>query len=139
MAGSIEGDNLRREMAQVRTSLRLDAQKIAEKVRGIMDWRPTVKKYTWVALLGAGTLGYALVPRRRRALELSGGAIGELGRGGLSMIAAPTSPSGVAVSLAKTLGQMAVRASLAYLAQRASQKFLDHNTADANDTSSQPR
>ena len=139
MAGSIEGDDLRREMAHVRTSLSLNAQRIAEKVRGMMDWRPTVKKYTWVALLGAGTLGYALVPRRGRALGLSGAALGELGRSGLSMVAAPTTPSGVAASVAKTLGQMAVRASLAYLAQRARQKFLDHNTADANDVPAQPR
>jgi len=139
MAGSIEGDDLRREMDLVRTSLSLDAQRIAEKVRGMMDWRLTVKKYTWVALLGAGTLGYALVPRRGRALGLSGEAIAGLGRGGLSMVAAPTTPSGVAASVAKALGQMAVRASLAYLAQRASQKFLDHNTADANDVPSQPR
>ena len=139
MAGSIEGDDLRREMAQVRTALSLDAQRIAEKVRGMMDWRPTVKKYTWVALLGAGTLGYALVPRRGRALELSGEALKELGRGGLSMVVAPTTPSGVAASLAKTLGQMAVRVSLAYLAQRARQKLLDHNTADAKDVPSQPR
>lgn len=139
MAGSIEGDDLRREMDCVRASFRLDAQDMAQAMRRMMNWRPVVKKYAWVALLGAGTLGYALVPRRSQALGLSSEALGELGRGGLRMVAAPTTPSGVAASVAKTLGQMALRASLVYLAERARQKFLDHNTADANDVPSQPR
>ena len=139
MAGSIEGDDLRCEMAHVRRSLGVGAQRIAEKVRGMMDWRPTVKKYTWVALLGAGTLGYALVPRRGRALGLSDVALGELGRGGLGLVAAPTSPGGAIASVAKTLGEMAIRASLAYFAERARQKFFECCTTDANGVPPQPR
>jgi hypothetical protein len=57
---------LRRQMAEIRCTLREHATDAAEGVRRHTNWRFLVSAYPWVSLSLAATLGYLLIPSRRQ-------------------------------------------------------------------------
>jgi hypothetical protein len=61
-----EIDEIRRQMAQIRRDLHADVQGVVEGAEAATDWRRYVRSYPWASLGLALTVGYLIVPRRRR-------------------------------------------------------------------------
>jgi hypothetical protein len=63
-----EVDNIRRQMAQIRRELHEDMQNVVAGAEAVTDWRRYVKLYPWACVGLAFTLGFLIVPRRRRSI-----------------------------------------------------------------------
>jgi hypothetical protein len=59
-------ENIQRRMAQIRLDLHEDVRGAVRGARSIADWRSLVVSYPWWSLGAAATLGYLIVPTRRR-------------------------------------------------------------------------
>jgi hypothetical protein len=57
---------IQRQMAQIRRELHEDVRGAVEGAQSLTDWRSPVRSHPWLALGAAATLGYVIVPRRRR-------------------------------------------------------------------------
>ncbi len=64
---SNEGEEIQRQMAQIRRELHQDIRGVVEKAEAVADWRRYVGMYPWAALASAFVLGYLVVPSRARA------------------------------------------------------------------------
>ena len=113
MTDSTEVSELRRQMAATRGALRQDVRTTVAEVRRMVDWRPVAKKYAWVGLLGAGAVGYWLVPRRTVVVTAP-----EMFRG-----STPDTRSGWGTSIAKASGQLLGRALVGYVTARMNERF----------------
>jgi hypothetical protein len=61
-------DDIRRQMAEIRSQLHRDMSKVVGVASIATDWRTYVRDKPWVALGAAFALGYVLVPRRERTV-----------------------------------------------------------------------
>jgi len=61
-----EIDDIRRRMAQIRRELHEDVEEVVAGAGAVADWRRYVRMYPWAAVGLAATLGYLIVPKRRR-------------------------------------------------------------------------
>lgn len=59
-------DDIRRQMAEIRSQLHHDMTKVVGEASTATDWRSYVRDQPWLFLGGAFALGYILVPRRQR-------------------------------------------------------------------------
>jgi hypothetical protein len=60
-------ETIRRQMAQIRRELHEDMQNVVAGAEAVTDWRRYVKLYPWACVGAAFTLGFLIVPRRRRS------------------------------------------------------------------------
>jgi len=63
-----EIDDIRRRMAQIRRELHEDVEEVVAGAEAVADWRRYVRMYPWAAVGIAATLGYLIVPKRRRSV-----------------------------------------------------------------------
>jgi hypothetical protein len=68
-----EVDEIRRQMAMIRSELHHDMREVVAGASAAADWRAYVRQHPWIAAGLAFASGYMLVPRRR-----SGGSNGSL-------------------------------------------------------------
>ena len=61
-------DDIRRQMAEIRSQLHRDMSKVVGVASVVTDWRTYVRDQPWLSLGAAFALGYILVPRRERPL-----------------------------------------------------------------------
>ncbi|MFO0960167.1 MAG: hypothetical protein U0800_22470 [Isosphaeraceae bacterium] len=58
-------DDIRRQMAQIRSQLHQDMTGVVESATSVADWRSYVRERPWLSLGLAFAAGYVVVPRRR--------------------------------------------------------------------------
>jgi hypothetical protein len=63
-----EVDEIRRQMAQIRLNLHNSVQQVVSGAGDVADWRRHIRAHPWLALGTAFTVGYLIVPKRRRHL-----------------------------------------------------------------------
>ncbi len=66
----IETDDIRRQMAEIRSRLHQDVRGVVNVATTVTDWRSYVRGRPWLAIGLAFTTGYLLVPRRSRPSTL---------------------------------------------------------------------
>jgi hypothetical protein len=66
----IETDDIRRQMAEIRSRLHQDVREVVNDAATATDWRSYVRGRPWLAIGLAFTTGYLLVPRRSRPSTL---------------------------------------------------------------------
>ena len=66
---STDVDDIRRQMAKIRLDMHQDMQGVVAGAEAAADWRRYVRSYPWVFLAGAVTVGFLIVPRRRRSIR----------------------------------------------------------------------
>lgn len=59
-------DDIRRQMAEIRSQLHHDMTRVVGEATSVTDWRSYVRERPWLFLGGAFAMGYVLVPRRTR-------------------------------------------------------------------------
>jgi len=59
-------DDIRRQMAEIRSDLHRDMSTVVEGASSVTDWRSYLRDRPWMSLGAAFALGYVLVPRRAR-------------------------------------------------------------------------
>jgi hypothetical protein len=62
----IEADEIRRQMAEIRSQLHEDVREVVNVATSATDWRSYIRGHAWLAIGVAFASGYLLVPRRSR-------------------------------------------------------------------------
>lgn len=73
-------DIVQREMRAIRGCLDADVGQLVEDARRLVDWRRHLKKYPWLALGAAVAIGFLIIPRRPKPVNLDADALAELAR-----------------------------------------------------------
>ena len=68
-------DDIRRRMAQIRRGLRENVQGVMAGAEAATDWRYYARRNPWLSLGLAFTIGFLIVPRRRRSLTETADAV----------------------------------------------------------------
>jgi len=76
--GRAEG--LRHRMQETRNQLYRDVGGLVRDARGAVNWRRYVARYPLWAVGAAAALGYLVVPKRRKSVELNAETLAELAR-----------------------------------------------------------
>jgi TctA family transporter len=63
------GEEIQRQMRQVRRELGEDVQEIVANARTMTDWKHYVRTYPWACLGAAAVAGYLIVPSRQRVVS----------------------------------------------------------------------
>jgi hypothetical protein len=58
--------DIQRQMAQIRHDMHQEVQGAVHGARSLTDWKSLVRSYPWLSLSIAATVGYFVVPRRRK-------------------------------------------------------------------------
>jgi len=69
MPNDNEIDEIRREMAQIRMDLHKEMQGVVVNAEAATDWRQYVHRYPFASLALAASVGFLIVPRRRRSIR----------------------------------------------------------------------
>lgn len=121
MSGDTRRDEIQRHMAAVRSGLDDDVQSVVEGTRQLADYRYYVKQFPWAAVGAAFAIGFFAVPQKPRIVTPDSDQLAALAR--RNQLVVKQRPKGTktqsaAVSAATFLGNMLLRASLAYVGQR---------------------
>jgi hypothetical protein len=65
-----EVDEIRRKMADIRLDLHRDVKGVRAGTEAATSWRYYAKHYPWASLAVAAAVGYLLVPRRARSVQV---------------------------------------------------------------------
>jgi hypothetical protein len=94
-----EVDVMRERMSYLRSRIASEADQMAASARKLTDWRYHFRKAPWMAIGGAAALGFLLVPRKQRAMNLTQEKLVEIARA-INPSAMPKQPG---FSLGRTL------------------------------------
>jgi len=75
-----EGDDLQRQMRQVRAELRDDVQELVVGAREMADWTRYVRAYPWLCAGAALAVGFILVPQRSHIVRPDADGLIELAK-----------------------------------------------------------
>ena len=75
-----EGDELQRQMRQVRAELRDDVQDLVVSAREMADWTKYVRAYPWLCAGAALAIGFILVPQRSHIIRPDADGLIELAK-----------------------------------------------------------
>ncbi len=59
---------IRRRMAQIRRELHEDVQEVVAGAEAVFDWRRYIRMFPWAAVGLAFSVGYIVIPKRRRSI-----------------------------------------------------------------------
>ena len=65
---SKEVDEIRSQMAKIRSDLHQEMREVVAGAAAVADWRAYIRKRPWIAIGAAFASGYLLVPRRSRTV-----------------------------------------------------------------------
>jgi hypothetical protein len=134
-----EADNIRREMAEIRSQLHQDMREVVSVATTATDWRTYVRGHRWLAIGLAFSCGYLLVPRRSRLsrLVVRPPAI-EMGNS--QAIVEPEKPgrSTLLRRILDLVGPIAVRAGQSYAINYVENLLANHQTGPQPKTSARP-
>lgn len=65
-------DEIRRRMTTIRTALHANVDTIVDTARQTIDWRYQVKRHPWACAAAAAAIGFLVVPRGARKVQLDG-------------------------------------------------------------------
>jgi hypothetical protein len=120
---SMSVDEVRRQMAQIRTAARGTAVQLRQGTEQFLDWKHYVRMYPWAVVGGSLILGYLLVPKRSAAPRVAptDGAADQPAAQAVKKAGIFAAFAGLAMTAAK-------RAAMAYASQQVS-KFLNTRSA----------
>lgn len=120
------GDQICQEMAQIRGGLGEEVEGIVVNARQLANWRYYVRTFPWASLGAAGAIGYMLVPRRLEIISPDADTLAKLAKDNRLVVehkpTAEEKPSATA-AVAGLLGNILLRAALAYAGQQAGKIF----------------
>jgi hypothetical protein len=105
------GEEIQRQMRQVRRELGEDVREIVENARTMTDWRHYVRSYPWVCLGAAALVGYLIVPARPQVIKPDAATLAEWAKS-QKLVIEPTGAIQTKPSLARQLAGMAAGALL---------------------------
>jgi hypothetical protein len=124
---SDDAERIRRQMQNIRQEMGAEVKDIVHGARQLTDWRYYVRHYPWACAAGAMSLGFLLMPGKKRGAaaavnvdRLVAEIKNQLANQGL---ATPTNvgsfaPSGIAGRLLATAGPFLARRAVEMIAQR---------------------
>ena len=62
----LPADDIQRRMGEIRKHLHRGAERLADDVRNLTDWRYHVRRHPWATLGLSAAVGFLLMPRRNR-------------------------------------------------------------------------
>jgi len=132
-------ESIRQRMREVRCEIGEDVEEFVESARTITDWRFYVQKYPWICLGAAFALGYVVVPKRVRMINLDADAVLELAKR-KELVIKPEKKQREKPSwrsnLASLAASAAMRGAMWYLGQRDSGASSASSTNDGRQRSS---
>ncbi len=125
---------IRQEMNRIRGNLPADVDGLMSNAQQLVNWRHYVRAFPWGSLGVAAALGFFAVPRRLEIQSPDAKTLEKLAKQNRLVI--QHSPrgeekQGVMVSMANLLGNMLLRAGIAYVGQQAG-RVLGHQAAEAD-------
>jgi hypothetical protein len=111
--------DLQRRMAQVRQDLEHNSARLKENAQTLADWRYYVRRYPWLTVAVAGTIGFMLVPKRAKPAPSSVEALAQLAREHgyvLQGTSDKARSNGLFTGLASMIGKTLLRSGSAYVA-----------------------
>jgi hypothetical protein len=134
------GEEIQRQMRQVRRELGEDMQEIVENARTMTDWRHYVRSYPWVCLGAAALVGYLIVPTRTQVIKPDAATLAEWAKSQKLVVqpagAAPAKP-GMVRQLAGMAAGALLQGGLAMAKQYALQQLA--GAAQTNGAPPQPQ
>jgi hypothetical protein len=116
-----EEEELRHQMAALRGSLGNDLEHTVAGLREMVDWRQLVRHHPWACLGAAAIAGFAVIPSKATfVVKADASSISNLARGQGLHVEGASPGSGAVGTIARMVGQMAVRAATAYVTRRIS-------------------
>lgn len=73
-------DSIRQRMREVRCEIGEDVEEFVESARTATDWRNYVTQYPWICVGAAFALGFVVVPKRVKMINLDADAVLELAK-----------------------------------------------------------
>ncbi|MCA9077888.1 MAG: hypothetical protein KDA93_22865 [Planctomycetaceae bacterium] len=112
---------IRHEMDRIRGNLPADVDGLMSNAQQLVDWRHYVQTYPWASLGVATALGYFAVPRKLEIQSPDAETLEKLAKE--NRLVVQHSPKGeekkgVMVSMANLMGNMLLRAGMAYVGQQ---------------------
>lgn len=126
-------DSIRREMDAIRTNLHVDMDRLVVNARHLTNWKHYVRSFPWASVGVAAALGYIAVPRKLEIRSPDREALEQLAKDNRLVVQhAPKGEErrGVLMSAANLLGNMLLRAGIAYAGQQAGRIFGEHASKD---------
>lgn len=113
-------EEIRRDMAALRTEMGEGMNEIAEGAREMSDWRYYVRQYPWLAVGAAAALGYMFVPQRLELIRPDPKALMELAEKNRVLIKPKpeVQPRGPGAAMFSFLMNAAMRSAVVYAGQR---------------------
>ncbi len=118
--------DIRREMDQIRASLGGDVHGLVTNAQRLIDWRHYVSAFPWASLGVAAAIGYFAVPRKLEIVSPDAETLQQLARD--NRLVVEHKPQGhekrsVMMSAANVVGNVVLRAGLAYFGQQVGKLF----------------
>ena len=123
----LTSDDIRRQMADLRSQMDDEVDQVIENAHTLGDWKFYVRKYPWWCLAGAAVVGYAVVPRRLELIAPDADALAELAeRNRLVIKSRPDAHPAKATSNWKsTLMRTVMRTAISYAGRRLGEFLVD--------------
>jgi hypothetical protein len=126
VSNSKEAAEIQRQMIEVRSGLRHEAQGIYENARVLTDWKHYVRTYPWACVGVAAAVGFLVVPRRLDLITPDAATLTRLAEQN-RLVVTPNPEAHVRDGLAGRLLSMiagaAVRGAIGFAAQQAGEFF----------------
>ena len=113
-------DDIRRQMQSIRRDLADDMDHIAESTREMTEWQSYVKRYPWIALGVAASVGFAVVPKPVEVVRADPAELLKLAKRNKFVVEAnpqQSAKSSLAGALLSLAGTVALRGAMAYASQ----------------------
>ena len=135
MSHAKEAEQIQRQMVEVRSGLRDEAQGIYENARVLTDWKHYVRTYPWACVGVAAAVGFLVVPRRLDLITPDAATLARLAEQN-RLVVTPTPEAhvrdGLAGRLLSVIAGAAVRGAIGFAAQQAGE-FFAKNDSESSD------
>ena len=122
---SDDAQEIRRQMAEIRSQLGREVESLASSAKEKTDWRYYYRQHPWLFVGAAAAVGFLIVPARGPALALGAEALQQLGLSGKSGAKREKSLAEIAAgAVLPVLTKLAINQATAFW-----QRFKEHQQA----------
>lgn len=132
-----ETDEIRRQMAKIRSELHSEMRGVVDVATAATDWRAYIRNRPWLAIGLAFTAGFVVVPRRSKPTTI---VVQQPAADVENLVAAPESANRFSVMrwVMGTVGTMAVRAAQSYASNYVENFLANHPPVSSPAATSRP-
>ena len=113
-------DTMRARMQGIRCDIDRDVEDVSASARSMVDWKHYVKAYPWLCLGTAATLGFLIIPKRSRTINVAPATPTESAKTGHMVVTStPTAARGFVDALVTAVFNIGVREASEYLGRSA--------------------